>query len=159
MATSPNITVSESVDTFLRSADQAEMRQNLDIGVRAYPAGGGNVTKNRFVIIITSTGAVRALQMNSAMTVPPAGVALNGGAIGEHINVALYGCAVRPLMVEASMNISAGQDLYLEPNGGRVRSLPAAPGDYWFVGTSLNAGNTGEIIEVNPIGIRLVTVS
>lgn len=91
-------------------------------------------------------------------TAKPMGVVDDVGEIGDRVAVSLLGSALETLVMTASGAIAAGDDVYAAADG-KVSTLPAGVGTYYFVGVALTAAAAdGDEIEVDPSAPRAVTV-
>lgn len=116
----------------------------------------GNITKEvdaavteRFLLAKIGSTAARVAVCGAADT--PIGVITDeAAAIGDPVNVALFGSSRSTLRMVASAAIAQGA--LVEPAAnGRVATLGAGAGTHHVVGRALDAaGAAGDVIEVDP---------
>ena len=116
----------------------------------------GNITKATDVTIterflLAKVGAAsNTVNIAGAADTPIGVITDEAAAIGDIVNVALFGSARSTLRMVASGAITQGS--LLEPAAnGRVQTLTGAVGTHHVVGRALDAAaNAGDVIEVDP---------
>lgn len=81
----------------------------------------------------------------------PWGVITDEAAIGDMVNLELFGLINRSILMVASEAITAGSDIYAAANG-KVQDEPATAGTFYRVGRALTAaGADGDVLSVIPL--------
>lgn len=112
-------------------------------GIRAFVAGT-DLMKGRRVKVSTDGTAVYAAEGEVGD-----GVTMYAVKAGESLAVRLFGCS-GTVELAAGGAFGVAAEVYAAPDG-KVRALPAVPGDYVKVGKAIESATAdGDIVEVFP---------
>jgi hypothetical protein len=138
------------------------MGQRVKLANIAEGTHDGNITKEtdavlaeRYVLAKIGSTAARVAVCGAA-DIPIGVITDEAAAIGDLVNVALFGSARSTLRMVASAAIAQGA--LVEPAAnGRVATKGVGAGTHWVVGRALDAAAAaGDVIEVDPMAFMQI---